>query len=308
MRSLASRMSVMTRRRRALSLCARQRIGTPGPLHHPSRTRRARFSSRRIRHRVCRRKPSPRAKTVIAPSPEFPPCATKSPPILQRTRNICRLPRQHRDRARLQNSSVFRHDGAARARRRSPLSRSRLPRLSPRSRSAWVRFPCRSSFRPATTFSPTSAEIAAKITRRTRMLITNSPGNPTGTVYTDAVQRGLAELAVKHDLWVLSDEIYARIIYGGEYLSMLQLSRHGRAHAHHRRLLQELRHDRMAAGLHRRAARSCGGPRNAGRQQLHLRRRVHPVRRHRRVCATAKGILRTWSPSSPGAANSSSAT
>lgn len=38
----------------------------------------------------------------------------------------------------------------------------------------------------------------------------------------DEVQRGLAELAVKHDLWVLSDEIYARIIYGGEYLSMLR--------------------------------------------------------------------------------------
>jgi aminotransferase len=36
------------------------------------------------------------------------------------------------------------------------------------------------------------------------------------------VQRALAELAVKHDLWVLSDEIYARIIYDGEYLSMLR--------------------------------------------------------------------------------------
>ncbi|MCU1300277.1 MAG: Aminotransferase [Candidatus Sulfotelmatobacter sp.] len=70
-------------------------------------------------------------------------------------------------------------------------------------------------------FQPDISEIAAKITRRTRMMITNSPGNPTGTVYTDAVQRGLAELAVKHDLWVLSDEIYARIIYGGEYVSML---------------------------------------------------------------------------------------
>src|SRR5579864_7182109 len=71
---------------------------------------------------------------------------------------------------------------------------------------------------------PDPAEIASKITRRTRMLITNSPGNPTGTVYTDAVQRALAELAVKHDLWVLSDEIYARLIYGGEYLSMLRYS------------------------------------------------------------------------------------
>jgi aminotransferase len=70
-------------------------------------------------------------------------------------------------------------------------------------------------------FQPDLDEIATKITRRTRMLLTNSPGNPTGTVYTDKVQRGLAELAVKHDLWVLSDEIYARVIYGDEYISML---------------------------------------------------------------------------------------
>jgi len=71
-------------------------------------------------------------------------------------------------------------------------------------------------------FQPDPDEIAAKITPRTRMLLTNSPGNPTGTVYTDAVQRELAKLAVTHDLWVLSDEIYARIIYGGEYFSMLR--------------------------------------------------------------------------------------
>ena len=71
-------------------------------------------------------------------------------------------------------------------------------------------------------FQPDLGEVAAKITPRTRMLITNSPSNPTGTVYTDSVQQALAELAVKHDLWVLSDEIYARIIYGGEYLSMLR--------------------------------------------------------------------------------------
>lgn len=71
-------------------------------------------------------------------------------------------------------------------------------------------------------FQPDPSEIAGKITRRTRMMITNSPGNPTGTVYTDAVQRALAEIAVKHDLWVLSDEIYARIIYESEYISMLR--------------------------------------------------------------------------------------
>ena len=68
---------------------------------------------------------------------------------------------------------------------------------------------------------PDPDEVAAKITSRTKILITNSPGNPTGTVYTDEVQRRLAELAVKHDLLVLSDEIYARIIYGGTFKSMM---------------------------------------------------------------------------------------
>jgi len=68
---------------------------------------------------------------------------------------------------------------------------------------------------------PDPGEIAAQITPRTKILITNSPGNPTGTVYTDAVQRRIAELAVKHDLLVLSDEIYARIIYEADYISMM---------------------------------------------------------------------------------------
>ena len=70
-------------------------------------------------------------------------------------------------------------------------------------------------------FQPDPDEIAAKITSRTKCLIANSPGNPTGTVYTDEVQRRLAELAVENDLFVLSDEIYARIIYGGQYISLM---------------------------------------------------------------------------------------
>jgi aspartate aminotransferase len=70
-------------------------------------------------------------------------------------------------------------------------------------------------------FQPDPEQIAAKITPRTKILIANSPGNPTGTIYTDEVQRGLAELAVKHDLLVLSDEIYARVIYGGRYVSLM---------------------------------------------------------------------------------------
>jgi len=70
-------------------------------------------------------------------------------------------------------------------------------------------------------FQPDPEQIAAKITPRTKILIANSPGNPTGTVYTDKVQRRLAELVVKHDLLVLSDEIYARVIYGGQYVSLM---------------------------------------------------------------------------------------
>jgi aspartate/methionine/tyrosine aminotransferase len=70
-------------------------------------------------------------------------------------------------------------------------------------------------------FQPDPDEIAAKITSRTKILIANSPGNPTGTVYTDEVQARLAELAVKHDLLVLSDEIYARVMYGGPYVSLM---------------------------------------------------------------------------------------
>src|ERR1700716_935126 len=74
---------------------------------------------------------------------------------------------------------------------------------------------------PRNGLQPDPNEIASKITSRARMLLTNSPGNPTGTVYTDEVQRAMAELAVKHDMWMLSDEIYARIIYEGEYKSLL---------------------------------------------------------------------------------------
>ena len=72
-------------------------------------------------------------------------------------------------------------------------------------------------------FQPNLAEIAAKITANTRMLIFNSPNNPTGTVFTDSVIAQIAELAKKHDLWVIADEIYARILFSGEYKSIWAL-------------------------------------------------------------------------------------
>jgi aspartate aminotransferase len=76
------------------------------------------------------------------------------------------------------------------------------------------------SLREENRLQPDPDEIARKITKRTKAIILNSPCNPTGTVYSDEVQRRIAELAVEHDLYVLSDEIYARIIYGQKYKSM----------------------------------------------------------------------------------------
>lgn len=72
-------------------------------------------------------------------------------------------------------------------------------------------------------FQPDLQEIASKITSRTSVLIFNSPNNPTGTVFSHATLKQLADLAVKHDLWVLTDEIYARILFEGEYQSIRSL-------------------------------------------------------------------------------------
>src|SRR5438477_11962886 len=72
-------------------------------------------------------------------------------------------------------------------------------------------------------FQPDLNEIASKITGKTRVLIFNSPNNPTGTVFDDSALEGIAALANKHDLWVLTDEIYARILFSGEYRSISTL-------------------------------------------------------------------------------------
>jgi len=72
-------------------------------------------------------------------------------------------------------------------------------------------------------FQPDVDEIARKITPRTTMLIFNSPNNPTGTVFSDEIVQKIAGLAAKHDLWVIADEIYARILFSGEYKSIWSL-------------------------------------------------------------------------------------
>jgi aspartate aminotransferase len=59
-------------------------------------------------------------------------------------------------------------------------------------------------------------QLESLITKRTRLVIINSPHNPTGAVLPKETIARLAELAVKHDFFVLSDEIYSRIIYDGK--------------------------------------------------------------------------------------------
>jgi aspartate aminotransferase len=72
-------------------------------------------------------------------------------------------------------------------------------------------------------FQPDMAEIAALITPRSKALIFNSPNNPTGTVFSEETLKQIAALAVKHDLWVITDEIYARILFNGDYKSIYNM-------------------------------------------------------------------------------------
>lgn len=62
----------------------------------------------------------------------------------------------------------------------------------------------------------TPEEFEDAISGRTRMLILNSPGNPTGAVYTRAEIEALVEIAVSEDIIILSDEIYEKLIYNGK--------------------------------------------------------------------------------------------
>jgi aspartate aminotransferase len=71
--------------------------------------------------------------------------------------------------------------------------------------------------------SPESLEAA--ITPGTRLLVLNSPSNPTGSVYTESELRALTEVISKHDIWVVSDEIYEELIFGDRpFYSIAQVS------------------------------------------------------------------------------------
>jgi aspartate aminotransferase len=66
-------------------------------------------------------------------------------------------------------------------------------------------------------------ELEAKITRNTRVLYVNSPNNPTGGVLTRADLERIAAVAMRHGLWVISDESYEDVVFEGEHVSIASL-------------------------------------------------------------------------------------
>ena len=67
-----------------------------------------------------------------------------------------------------------------------------------------------------TGYKMTAEQFEKAITPKTKCVIINSPNNPTGAVYTEEELKSLAKVAEKHGLYVISDEIYEKLVYGGE--------------------------------------------------------------------------------------------
>lgn len=70
----------------------------------------------------------------------------------------------------------------------------------------------------------TPEAIGERITKKTRMIIINSPSNPTGSVQTEEQMRAIAEIADDEDIALLSDEVYEHFIYRGEHISPARFS------------------------------------------------------------------------------------
>jgi aspartate aminotransferase len=72
----------------------------------------------------------------------------------------------------------------------------------------------------STAYKITPDQLRESITTNTKLFILNSPSNPTGVVYTPSEIKALAEVVVEQDILVVSDEIYEKIIYGSEHISI----------------------------------------------------------------------------------------
>jgi len=68
--------------------------------------------------------------------------------------------------------------------------------------------------------------LESKITKKTKALILNSPSNPTGLTYDKMTLEAIAEIALKHNIYIISDEIYEKLIYGAvEFVSIASLDK-----------------------------------------------------------------------------------
>ncbi len=80
--------------------------------------------------------------------------------------------------------------------------------------------PCILETKEENGFKFTAEELEKALTPKTKALVLNSPSNPTGMVYTREELSAIADVIVKHDLFVVSDEIYEHLIYEGERISI----------------------------------------------------------------------------------------
>jgi N-succinyldiaminopimelate aminotransferase len=72
-------------------------------------------------------------------------------------------------------------------------------------------------------FRPDLDALRAAVTSRTRLILLNSPHNPTGVVFTPGELAGIAEIACEHDLLVVSDEVYEHMVFEGTHLPIAAL-------------------------------------------------------------------------------------
>jgi len=73
-------------------------------------------------------------------------------------------------------------------------------------------------------FKINSQDLEKAITPKTKMLILNSPSNPTGVVYDEKELKQIASICLKHNIYILSDEIYEKIIYGKKHVSIASVN------------------------------------------------------------------------------------
>jgi aspartate aminotransferase len=73
---------------------------------------------------------------------------------------------------------------------------------------------------PESGFLLNPEELEARVTPRTRMIVLNSPGNPTGAVFPPEVLRAVAAVAQKHNLVIVTDEMYEHLVYDAEQVSI----------------------------------------------------------------------------------------